>query len=297
MIRSMTGFGSAERSTPAGVLQVEIRTVNHRYLNVNARLPTVLARFEPELREWLRTSFNRGHVNCTVRLEVGGEAAETIGVRIDEVRVGAYLAALRGIGERFGIPGEPDLAMVSRFADIFVRGALDPDELEMSADDLRAAVAEAARQTTAMREEEGRRLAVDLRGRIDTIDAALDRVALRAPERLVAERDRLRAAVRELADGVAVDEQRLAQEIAYLAERLDINEELVRFASHVQLFGDLLSAPAEEAVGKRLGFLVQEMHREANTIGSKASDAVISHAVVGVKEEIERLREQVENVE
>jgi uncharacterized protein (TIGR00255 family) len=129
------------------------------------------------------------------------------------------------------------------------------------------------------------------------MEAALAAVRERAPERLVAERDRLRAAVRELAGGVAVDEARLAQEIAYLAERWDVNEELVRFASHVSLFRELLAADAAEPVGKRLSFLVQEIHREANTIGSKANDALIAHRVVAIKEEIERLREQVENVE
>lgn len=297
MIRSMTGFGSAERSTPAGRLQVEVRTVNHRYLNVNARMPAPLQRFEPELREWLRMLFNRGHVNCTVRLEPNGDAGEISGLRIDEQRVSAYLAAFRTIGERFGVAGEPDLALLSRFNDLFVRGGADEQEVAVTADDLRATLEEAARQTTAMREEEGRRLAVDLHERLDTIEQALGVIAERAPHRLLAERDRLRAAVQELAGGIGVDEIRLAQEIAYLAERLDINEELVRFRSHLQHFREMLNAPADEAVGKRLGFLVQEMHREANTIGSKANDAVISHRVIAIKEEVERLREQVDNVE
>jgi uncharacterized protein (TIGR00255 family) len=297
MIRSMTGFGSAERSTAAGRLQVEIRTVNHRYLNVNVRIPTALARLEPELREWLRVLFNRGHVNCTVRLEPNGDVAAMGGLRIDEERVAAYIAGFRAIGERFGVPGTPDLALLSRFNDLFVRGGADTDDPLVEPDELRTAVDEAAKQATRMREDEGRRLSDDLVERIDTIGQALDVIAERAPERLLSERDRLRAAVLELAGGVAVDEMRLAQEIAYLAERLDINEELVRFRSHLQLFREMLGAPADEAVGKRLGFLVQEMHREANTIGSKANDAVIAHRVIAVKEEVERLREQVENVE
>jgi uncharacterized protein (TIGR00255 family) len=297
MIRSMTGFGAAERGTPAGRLQVELRTVNHRYLNVNARMPSALLRLEPELREWLRTWFSRGHVNCTIRLEPDGETGLLGDLRVDEQRVGAYLAAFREIGERFGVPGTPDLALLSRFNDLFVRGGNDGEEIPVAPEELRAAIDEAARQTIAMRDEEGRRLGVDLEERLGTIERALDVVADRAPERLVAERDRLRAAVQELAGGVAVDEMRLAQEIAYLAERLDVNEELVRFRSHIQLFRELMAAPPAEAVGKRLGFLVQEMHREANTIGSKANDAVISHRVIAIKEEVERLREQVENVE
>jgi len=297
MIRSMTGFGSAEHLVPAGQLQVELRSVNHRHLNVNVRLPTALARLEPELREWLRASFNRGHVNCTVRVEPTAENGVLAGLRIDEDRVGAYLAAFRVIGERFGVPGTPDLAMLSRFNDVFVRGAPDETEVVVEAEALRDVVDRAARQLTSMREEEGRRLASDLAERLTNIERALDAIGERAPERLVSERDRLRGVVGELAGGIGIDEARLAQEIAYLAERLDINEELVRFRSHIDLFRELLDAPAAEAVGKRLGFVVQEMHREANTLGSKANDAVISHRVIAIKEEVERLREQVENVE
>jgi uncharacterized protein (TIGR00255 family) len=295
MIRSMTGFGEAEASTAAGRLRVELRSVNHRYLNVNSRLPASLARFEPELREWLRGSFTRGHVNCTVRIDAEGEAAPA-GLRIDEDRVLAYLALFRQLGERFGVPGTPDLALLSRYSDILKRQ--DEDEVEpVSSVELRSVVQEAARQAARMRQDEGRRLLADLQERLDSIAGALTTIAQQAPERLHAERDRLREAVRDLSEGIAVDEGRLAQEIAYLAERLDVNEELVRFRSHMELFREMLDSSAAEAVGKRLSFLVQEMHREANTIGSKANDAVISHRVIAIKEEIERLREQVENVE
>ena len=158
-------------------------------------------------------------------------------------------------------------------------------------------IEDAARAVAAMREDEGRRLQADLEGRLAAIDAALDAVAELAPQRLAAERDRLRAAIAELSQGVGVSEERLAQEVAYLAERWDVNEELVRFRSHNELFIALLDASPDEPVGKRLSFLVQEMHREANTIGSKANDASIAHLVVAIKDELERLREQVENVE
>ncbi|HEV3048783.1 MAG TPA: DUF1732 domain-containing protein, partial [Longimicrobium sp.] len=169
--------------------------------------------------------------------------------------------------------------------------------VEVPPDDIRAVIEDAARATSSMREDEGRRLQADLEARIAAIETALDAIAELAPARLATERDRLRAAVAELAGGVAVSEDRLAQEIAYLAERWDINEELVRFRSHNELFRELMAANPEEPVGKRLSFLVQEMHREANTIGSKANHAGIAHRVVAIKEEVERLREQVENVE
>ena len=296
MIRSMTGFGEAERATAAGTLRVEIRTVNHRHLSVNFRTPAPLAKWEPQMREWLRAHLARGHANVAVRLEAPGSDAAARGLRIDEERVQAYLALLTELRDRFGVGGEPDVGTLMRFGDIVLRdeeavaAAVEPEEL-------RAALEDAARATAAMREDEGRRLEADLEGRIAAIGAALDEIGAMAPERLVAERDRLRDAVRELAAGVGVNEDRLAQEIAYLAERWDVNEELVRFRSHNELFRELLAAEAEEPVGKRLSFLVQEMHREANTIGSKANHAGIAHRVVAVKEEVERLREQVENVE
>jgi uncharacterized protein (TIGR00255 family) len=155
----------------------------------------------------------------------------------------------------------------------------------------------AAADVVKSREAEGARLERDLEEHLSAIGEALVRVEKHAPERLVAERDRLRAAVAELTEAHAVDEDRLAREIAYLAEKWDINEELVRFRSHVELFHEALQADAREPVGKRLGFLIQEMNREANTIGSKANDTQISQAAVVLKEEVERLREQVENVE
>jgi uncharacterized protein (TIGR00255 family) len=296
MIRSMTGFGEAEVETEAGVLRVEIRTVNHRHLSVNFRTPASLARWEPQMREWLRAHVARGHASVAVRLDSGSGGAVGAGPRLDEERIRAHLALLAELRTRFGVGGEPDLHALLRLGDVVLRDE-EAVASEMEPETLRGAIEEAARALAAMREDEGRRLEADLRGRIAAIEEALDAVEALAPGRLVAERDRLREAVRELAGGVGVSEERLAQEIAYLAERWDVNEELVRFRSHRELFLQLLDASPEEPVGKRLGFLVQEMHREANTIGSKANHAGIAHRVVAVKEEVERLREQVENVE
>jgi uncharacterized protein (TIGR00255 family) len=291
----MTGYGEASGETSAGSLRVELRTVNHRYLNVNSRLPAALGRWESDLREWLRVAFARGHVNCTARWEQnGGEGDETY--RIDDQKVAAYLRLFDELAERYGVVGEPDLALLTRFSDIFARGEeRAPDELVE--DEFRAIVEAAAAQAVSMREEEGKRLEADLRQRIAAIGTALIEIERLAPERLVSERRRLSAAVADLLGDVRLDENRLAQEIALLAERWDVNEELVRFRSHNELFTGLLDAPGTEPVGKRLSFLVQEMHREANTIGSKANDAGIAHLVVAIKDELERLREQVENVE
>lgn len=291
----MTGFGESERAGPSGVLQVEIRTVNHRYLHTNFRTPAAVARWEPEMREWLRAAFARGSVNCTIRHETDGGASPR-GVTVDHARVAAYLAAFRDLREHFGISGTPDLAMLTRFSDVLVPDQTGP-AADVTGEELCEALLEAAGRAVAMREDEGRRLAQDLNDRLAAIEHSLRMIHTAAPDRLVSERERLRAAVRELADGVDLDAGRLAQEVALLAERWDVNEELVRFRSHIELFRELLSADAAEPVGKRLGFLVQEMHREANTIGSKANNAAIAHRVVAIKDELERLREQVENVE
>lgn len=296
MIRSMTGFGEAEAATAAGRLRVELRSVNHRYLNVSTKLPSSMLRWEGEVKEWLRGYFARGHVNVAVRLEPEGAAA-ALGLRLDDDRIAAYLALFRELGSRFCIPGEPDVSLLTRFSDIFVRDDSDSGLPVPTADELREVIDRAAEAMLVMRRDEGRRLHQDLENRLAAIEVSLALIEAVAPSRLAAERDRLRAAVVELVQGHLVDEGRIAQEIAMLAERWDINEELVRFRSHIELFRELLAVDAADGVGKRLSFLVQEMHREANTTGSKANSATIAHQVVAVKEEIERLREQVENVE
>ncbi len=295
MIRSMTGFGAAVIETRSGSIRAELKTVNHRYFSANLRLPSALDRYEAQVREWLREYLPRGHISFTVRFEHVGPDGADGAVRLDEDRARQYLTALRTLKERFELPGEVDVALLSRYGDLFVREEEQAAEIEL--EDLRAVTEAAARDALAMREEEGRKLKVDLEERLQAIEAALDAIAERAPARLVAERDRMRRVVAELLEDLAVDEERIAREIAILAERWDISEELVRLRSHVQLFREILDADTAEPAGKRLGFLNQEMHREANTIGAKANDARIEHLVVDMKNEIERLREQIENVE
>jgi uncharacterized protein (TIGR00255 family) len=291
----MTGFGEAELDTPAGRLRAEIRTVNHRYFSANLRLARAVERYEPQIREWLRTRLPRGHVNCSLRLDASTNGAVGA-IRADEARARQYLDALRTLKERLGLTGDVDLATLVRFGDILV---IAEDEAAEAVEEeaVRAVTESAARATVAMREEEGLRLAADLEDRLRAIEASLVRIEQQAPLRLVVERDRMRRVVSELLEGIPLDEERVAREIAFLAERWDVSEELVRLRSHLELFRESVAADAAEPIGKRLGFLIQEMNREANTIGSKANDAVIEHRVIAIKEEIERLREQVENVE
>jgi uncharacterized protein (TIGR00255 family) len=296
MIRSMTGYGEAERGTAAGRLRAEVRTVNHRYFSLNLRRTKVLECCEPQIRDTLRGLLPRGHVNFSLRLEPpeDGGAEDRLGV--DEAKLQRYVSLLRGLKQKLLLPGEVDLALLSRFVDLVV----DEDEAETLLPEVAEVIAvteAAALATVRMRREEGQRLRDDLEQRLAGIEAAMSRIEELAPDRLVAERDRMRRVVRELLEGVPLDEDRIAREVAHIAERWDVSEELVRLRSHIELFRTSMAEPSEEPVGKRLSFLTQEMNRETNTIGSKANDAAIEHQVIAVKEEIERLREQVENVE
>ena len=294
MIRSMTGFGEAEVETPAGLLRAEVRTVNHRFFSANIRTPAALDRYEPQIKEWLKAHMARGHVNATYRLEtVDGEAGPALALDVDRAR--KYLEIFSRLKSELGLAGDVTLDLLARQGDLIVRE--QTESVDVSEDAIREVTDRAGRAVIAMREEEGRNLATDLEARLDAIAGALEVVEERAPARLDAERDRLRRSVAELAADVSLDEDRLAREIALIADRWDISEEVVRLHSHIDHFNGMLAQDASEPVGKRLSFLVQEMHREANTIGSKANDAEIEHRVVAIKNEIERLREQVENVE
>lgn len=297
MIRSMTGYGEAERAHGEATLRVTIKTVNHRFFNAHIRTPSGFDRFESEIQGWLKRFFARGHVNFALTLERGRGGKAGIHPRVDLERARHYVDQLLALKEALEIPGEVDLPALLQFNDLFQAPDPAEEEEEVSPDLLREITSEAARAVLAMRVREGEQLEEDLLERLRRMEEELSRIEHRAPDRLSAERDRLREAIRELTEQAEVDEDRLAKEVAYLADRWDINEELVRFRAHLTAFRETVAASSEEPAGKRLGFLVQEMHREANTIGSKANDLEIGHASVAVREEIERLREQLENVE
>lgn len=287
----MTGFGTAEGDVGLARVAVELRSVNHRFFNPSIKLPSALARWEADVREALRRHVTRGHVTLMARVERKG-ASES---GVDEAAFARSVEQLRALQVRHHLGGELDVATVLRVPGVI---AGPPDELPVeSPEALVALVDTAASALMRMREAEGGRLGVVVSERLTIVEGALSRIAARAPERVAAHRDKLRANVKEIAGGIAVDEQRLAQEIAILAERLDVGEELDRFQSHITAFRDGLRDPGGDPVGKRLGFLLQEMLREANTTGSKANDASMQNDVVIVKEELERIREQVENLE
>jgi uncharacterized protein (TIGR00255 family) len=286
----MTGFGAAEGKVAGGRLRIEIRTVNHRYFNPQLKLPYDLAGVEAELRERLRALLERGHVAVSARWIEQPEAAAA--VMLDLERAKQVVRALRELKKQLRLKGDPDLAFVARHPDVLSfsgNGAL------VTWADVQPVAERAASEVLVMREREGRALATDLLARIDALEAGARVVASRAPDRVAHELARLQKNVAELAQGVQVDPQRLAVEVALLADRVDISEELVRFQTHLAAARAALAGNG--AVGKQLGFLAQELLREINTMGSKANDAAITQAVIGMKGELERFREQLENLE
>ncbi len=287
----MTGFGTASGPVGRATLIVDVRSVNHRFFSPALKLPPALARWEAEVRELVRRRVARGHVTVTARLE-SERSADT---RIDTAAFAAAVATLRALRTQYALGGELDVATVLRVPGV-VGGVREEDAVEDVAPAL-AVVDAALDALLAMRRAEGARLAEVLRTRLQAAETIVGRLAERAPERVSAYRQRLTANVAALLNGVAVDEHRLAQEVALSAERWDIGEELDRFRSHAVAFHEALNADDDEPVGKRLGFLLQELLREANTTGSKSNDAEMQRDVVTIKEELERLREQVENLE
>jgi len=287
----MTGYGAAEGPVAGGRIRVEIRTVNHRHFNPALKLPSELAGFEADLRERLRREFDRGHIAVSVRwTEFPDRPAD---FAVDLARARRITEQLRALQRELAIPGEVDLGLVLRQPEVI--SSATPEEVRVEWPEVEPIVARAAEECRVMRRREGMTLAQELLRRLDLLEHAAQLVTRRAPERLVRERDRLRQSVSQLLDERHVDEQRLMQELAILADKLDITEELVRFGAHLAAARQALAGTGPK--GKQLGFLAQELGREVNTMGAKANDAEIVQQVILMKGELEKFREQLENLE
>jgi len=289
--RSMTGFGSVEGPLGGGRVFIEMKTVNHRHFSSQFRIPAELQRLEGEIRTQLRERIERGHVSLAVRWTELPERSASVAVDLE--RATTVRDALVRLKAALGLPGEIDLGFIARQPEVLSFAQEEAPEIDDA--DLFGLLDRVTDEVVASRDREGAALAADLEARVAAMEARLAQIEGWAPERLVAERDRLRRAVADLLDGRLLDETRLAQEIAITAEKLDITEELVRLRSHFTAFREALAS--EAAVGRRLSFLGQEMLREINTIGSKANHAAIAEAVIDLKTEMEKIREQVENIE
>jgi uncharacterized protein (TIGR00255 family) len=293
-MKSMTGFGRGATSGEGFAVSVEIKTVNNRYLDLHLRLSQELSSLEMDIRRRLNARLSRGRVDININFERTGTTAT---YEINQNFIAGYVEALRDIQRQFNLAGDIDVNAVAR-----VPGALSSarDELnEESLQGINLAIDQALDNLEQMRQREGRSLADEMRSRLAKIEATIPLIESAAAGLVEAYQQRLQKRITELlargGQAIEIDSARLAQEVAYLADRSDITEELARLKSHVQQFREAIET--EEEVGKRLDFLLQELNREANTVLAKSTDISIKDAALAIKAEVEKLREQVQNVE
>lgn len=291
MIFSMTGYGRAETLWEGKKIVVEMKSLNHRYLDVTVRTPLALGAYEIDIKRRIGERFARGKIDVTVRIEndSGGEAH--IGLNMDKAR--RYISLFRRLQEELSIPGEITLSLFKDFRDVFE--PQDTAAVTVPWEVLETVLEETLENLTLMRIREGDVLERDLLVRSAVIKGLLAEVTARAPDVLRAYRNRLLNRIRELLDTCPVDESRIYQEVAIMAEKSDITEELVRMDSHLEQFSSLLEEG--KAVGRKVDFLIQEMMREINTLGAKSNDGDIARCVIEMKNELSKLREQVQNIE
>jgi uncharacterized protein (TIGR00255 family) len=292
MIRSMTGYGSADLERDGQRLTAEIRSVNHRFCEVSVRAPKVVGLFEDQIRQLISERFSRGKFNLTITWSGAGEAGEVL--KLNETVADRYVALLDQLRKRYKIEHGLDLKTLAGLPDVF-----EWEHTSMSDEEtwglVKKLVLDACDNMNGMKAREGSALAKDLESRLLLIRRELDVVVERAPMRPQEAKERLMLRVKALLADVEMDPVRIAQEVALMVDRLDCTEECVRLSAHLDQFRSLIEG--SELAGRKLNFLLQEMNREANTIGSKSNDVEITRAVIVIKEEIERLREQVQNVE
>ena len=292
MLKSMTGYGHGESAGAGRAFTVEAQSVNHRYLEVRARLPRRLAALDQRAQQEVQRRFARGRFDLTVSERLTGERPRLL--RLDRGLAAAYVDALRQLQAIAGLRGEVTLDHLAAQRDLLIQDE-EEESLDAAWGDLQPAVAAALEALEVMRVREGRALEGEIVAHLDAVAAALGAVEARAPRAVRAQKERLQARLAELLDGRPLDPGRLEQEVAVLADRGDVTEECARLRSHLGQFRALLAEGGSQ--GRRFDFLLQEMNREANTIGSKSADAEISHLVVTMKAELEKVREQVQNVE
>ena len=292
MIRSMTGYGRDQQLLHGRSITVEIRSVNHRYFEFSCRAPRGCAFLEDRLKRALQSAISRGKVEVSLTLQTVENRHTSVAV--DHALAGQYLTALRALGEEYSLPDDLTLSVVARLPDVFTLCRDEEDEEELAADVL-SVLQNALARFVAMRETEGERLRDDVLARLSVMEEHLSFVEERSPQTLAEYRARLTARLTELLNGAVPDENRILTEAGIVADRLAVDEETVRLRSHFAQLRKIMEST--EPVGRKLDFLVQEMNRETNTIGSKCSDTAIAGQVVEMKSEIEKIREQIQNIE
>ncbi len=292
MIKSMTGYGSAKGISDKLGITVEVRSVNNRFLDCSVRIPRVYTCLEDAVKARVQKSISRGKVDVTVTVDAS--AADDTVIAVNAPVADAYMAALRELAERYGI--EPDVTAVnlSRMQDVLTVTRRETDMERLGAD-LQEILGRALEDFNAMRAREGRRLHDDIAARADETERLVGLAEERSPQTVREYRERLEARLREILEDRSVDETRLVTEAAIFADKTAVAEETVRLHSHIAQLRELIES--DEPVGRKLDFLVQEFNREANTIGSKGNDLQMARIVVDLKSEIEKIREQIQNVE
>ena len=297
MIRSMTGFGRGEYSDEISKVTVEIKSVNHRYLDIYVKMPRRYSFAEETIKSAIKERLHRGKVEVSVSVDNIGRSDSD--VRLDKELAARYYSVLSELKDSFdfGEDSRVSLSLLSKMPDVIVTTPAAEDE-EAMIKRLLGATSKALDDFCSMREAEGEKLAADLSARADTIQQIRDRIDKRAPEIEKEYAAKFKARVEEILGGVyEVPEERIALEAAIFADKANITEELVRLGSHISQLRKFLQSDGREAVGKKIDFLIQEMNREANTIGSKSNDREITSNMLDLKAEIEKVREQVQNIE
>jgi uncharacterized protein (TIGR00255 family) len=288
----MTGYGRAEGNYKGHSLVVELKSVNHRYCDVMIRLPKQLSSLEETVKKKVQGRFARGHIEVSINFNGATNIPKRFKLDLDSAN--AYYHTLKKLKKELHLPGEIDLGLFSHFKEMISQVEL-VEPIESLTPLLYRSLEKAMMKLEKMRKEEGRALAEDLSSRLQGLSKMLSLIKIREKEAIAAYHQRLQTRVSELSKGIAIDPARLAQEVAIFAERSDISEEAARLKTHLEQFQKMMQK--EEPVGRTLDFLLQEMNREVNTIGSKANDVTISLQVVAMKSELEKIREQVQNIE
>ncbi|MFQ9952803.1 MAG: YicC/YloC family endoribonuclease [Clostridium sp.] len=292
MIKSMTGYGRAEGTVDGRDIVVEIKSVNHRYFEFSSRTSRGYNFLDEKLKSYLQGKIARGKVDVFLTIQTVEDVASE--VHINHSLAAGYVNALRELQERYHLADDISVSVVARYADIFSVHKAPEDEDE-TWNAVRQVLDKALEHFFAMREAEGARMKADMEGRAAAILSLVEKIEERSPETVKEYQEKLQQRLEEMLQEAKVEEQRLVTEAAIFADKVAVAEETVRLRSHFEQMHEMLSS--DQAVGRKLDFLVQEMNREANTIGSKAQDADIAHMVVDMKAEIEKIREQVQNVE
>ncbi|QEY34028.1 YicC family protein [Caproiciproducens galactitolivorans] len=292
MIRSMTGFGRCEKMVNGRNIIVEIKSVNHRYFEFTSRITRGYGFLDDKLKSYLQSKISRGKIDVFVSVETLEDTDAQ--VLINHSLAAGYVNALRELSERYNLKDDISVNTISRYSDIFTIHKA-PDDEAMIWDAVRMVTDEALQAFIAMRETEGARLKTDVLQRAQTILEIVGKIEQRSPQTVKEYQQKLFQKLREMLGDSNIDEQRILTEAAIFADKVAVSEETVRLRSHFDQFANMLKS--DEAVGRKLDFIVQEMNREANTIGSKCVDAQIAHMVVNIKAEIEKIREQIQNIE